>query len=425
MTAYYNENDPAAAHCIRALMADGVIAPGVVDDRSITEVQPDDLRGFKQCHLFAGGALWQLALRQAGWPDDRPVWTGSCPCQPFSAAGKHEGTDDPRHLWPHLHRLISAVRPPIVMGEQVSGKAGYGWLDGVCDDLEAEGYTCGAADIAACAIDAPHQRSRLWWYAELANTNNLRSSSKNKTSAKLAESKARQNNNGLFERSDSTGDRDSEMAKFNGRAGTGRIDRAKAGNAHGSTPNTVGIKQTKGIETQRTGQQSVDQSDAQVLANTSSQPRQQNTRSTSGNEGAHGWRSQNDNRHSSGDESGVGDVANAEGLEQRRGRQLQSQSGNERNQQGVKCSPTTPNVCNSSYWGSHWIECYDGKARRTEPSICFLADGLQLPVDAIGSESTADLQETFPKNRIEAWRIAGNAIVPQLAVEFIWSISGD
>ena len=76
----------------------------------------------------------------------------------------------------------------------------------------------------------------------------------------------------------------------------------------------------------------------------------------------------------------------------------------------------------SSYWGNHWIECYDGKARRTEPSICFLANGIQLPVDAIGSKSSAELQETFPKNRIEAWRIAGNAIVPQLAVEFIKSV---
>ena len=58
-----------------------------LDRRSIEDIKPDDVRGFTRCHFFAGIAGWELALRWAGWPADRPVWTGSCPCQPFSSAG--------------------------------------------------------------------------------------------------------------------------------------------------------------------------------------------------------------------------------------------------------------------------------------------------------------------------------------------------
>ena len=163
--AYYNEIDPYAAQWLRNLIKAGHIADGEVDTRSIVDVSPDDLRGFTQCHFFAGIGGWSHALRLAGWSDDRPIWTGSCPCQPFSVAGKGAGTDDPRHLWPHFHRLITAVRPPVVMGEQVAGAAGYGWLDGVRADLEGKGYASRGVDIPACAMDAPHIRQRLYWVA--------------------------------------------------------------------------------------------------------------------------------------------------------------------------------------------------------------------------------------------------------------------
>jgi|HubBroStandDraft_1064217.scaffolds.fasta_scaffold12487_6 DNA (cytosine-5)-methyltransferase 1 len=165
MTAYYNEIDPAAVAVLRELVARNVIAPGDVDDRSIKDVKPDDLRGYDQCHFFAGSGLWSVAARLAGWPDTRKLWTGSCPCQGESLAGKRLGADDPRHLWPDLYRLIRACRPPVVMGEQVAAAAGTHWLDGVCADLADENYPVRAVDIPACAVDAPHQRNRLYWVA--------------------------------------------------------------------------------------------------------------------------------------------------------------------------------------------------------------------------------------------------------------------
>ena len=127
---------------------------------------PDDLRGFTQCHFFAGLGGWAYAARLAGWPDDRPLWTGSAPCQPFSTAGQQKGTADERHLWPVFFSLIRACRPPVVMGEQVAAAVGKDWLDGVSSDLEGIGYACGAVVVPACAVDAPHRRDRLWFVAD-------------------------------------------------------------------------------------------------------------------------------------------------------------------------------------------------------------------------------------------------------------------
>ena len=162
---YYNEFDPHAAAWLRELITAGQIPAGHVDTRSIADVTAGDVRGYTQCHFFAGIAGWPLALRLAGWPADRPVWTGSCPCQPFSTAGKQRGTADERHLWPEFYRLIRECSPPVVFGEQVASPAALGWLDGVFADLEASGYACGAADLCAAGVGAPHIRQRLCWVA--------------------------------------------------------------------------------------------------------------------------------------------------------------------------------------------------------------------------------------------------------------------
>ena len=175
MVSYYNEIDPYAAQWLRNLIANKLIADGDVDERSICDVAAADLHGYTQCHFFAGIGVWSYALRLAGWPDDRPVWTGSCPCQPFSAAGKGKGFDDERHLWPEFHRLISECRPPVVFGEQVASKDGLAWLDTVQSDMEASGYALGAADLCAAGVGAPHIRQRLWFVGErLADTQGQR-----------------------------------------------------------------------------------------------------------------------------------------------------------------------------------------------------------------------------------------------------------
>lgn len=169
MTVYYNENDAQKAAWLRELIKANVIAPGEVDERSITEVSPDDLRGFRQCHFFAGIGVWSYALRLAGWADDRPVWTGSCPCPSFSCAGKGQGFDDPRHLWPAWFGLIRECKPATVFGEQADDAIGYGWLDLVQSDLEGEAYAVGKTVLGACSVGAPHIRQRLYLVAESAS----------------------------------------------------------------------------------------------------------------------------------------------------------------------------------------------------------------------------------------------------------------
>jgi DNA (cytosine-5)-methyltransferase 1 len=148
------------------LIRAGHVAPGEVDERSISDVRPDDLAGFAQCHFFAGISVWSYALRLAGWSDDRRVFTGSCPCQPFSGAGGRAGFADERHLWPHWFQLIAQCRPDVIFGEQVASKDGLGWLDVVLADLEAADYAVGAVDLCAAGVGAPHIRQRLWFVAD-------------------------------------------------------------------------------------------------------------------------------------------------------------------------------------------------------------------------------------------------------------------
>jgi len=165
--AYYNENDPVAAAWLRELIRRNLIAPGDVDERSILDVHPYDLRPYRQCHFFAGIGAWSYALRRAKWDDDRRIWTCSCPCQPFSDAGRSGGFADERHLWPAMFHFITQYdaehEPPIIVGEQVASKDGLAWLDLVRSDLEGTGRAVGAGDLCGACVGSPQIRQRLYF----------------------------------------------------------------------------------------------------------------------------------------------------------------------------------------------------------------------------------------------------------------------
>lgn len=162
---YLNEWSPFAAQWCRNLAEAGEIPDCVVDETDIRLVTGDRLNEYNQCHFFAGIAGWPLALKLAGVPEDFPVWTGSCPCQPFSAAGKRKGKSDERHLWPEFRRLYRLGRPAFMFGEQVAGKDGISWLESVQADLQADGYAVVSAELCSPLVAKDHDRARLYWGA--------------------------------------------------------------------------------------------------------------------------------------------------------------------------------------------------------------------------------------------------------------------
>jgi DNA (cytosine-5)-methyltransferase 1 len=177
MRTYYNDNDPKCVEWLRYLRRAGLISLGKIDGQSICDIKDTTLVDYGRVHLFAGIGGWDYALRLAGWPIERPIWTASCPCQPFSSAGKHKGYADSRDLWPEVTRLIKECHPDTIFGEQVPAAIGHGWLDRVCADLEAEGYAVGAVVLGAHSVGAPHIRQRLYWVANLQRTKQSRTKS--------------------------------------------------------------------------------------------------------------------------------------------------------------------------------------------------------------------------------------------------------
>ncbi|WP_421930091.1 DNA cytosine methyltransferase [Nitratireductor rhodophyticola] len=404
MRAYYNEIDPAAAHILRALIKEGVIANGDVDTRSIKEVEPHDLEGYTQCHFFAGGGLWSVAARLAEWPDDAPLWTGSCPCQPFSAAGKGLGADDPRHLWPDFHRLISACRPAVVMGEQVAGKAGYGWFDGVRADLAREDFTARGIDFPACSVDAPHQRNRLYWIAVAG-----RESERGRAGTGTERSEPEQPQSGIRHGECPACGGSGRVGPFfpgglsticgNCTAPSGALDHGIGTGLEGQRGHGDG----SGRKEQDRPVAATDGAECRSMANNDgvgSAKIRPDVGQVGGLSKAECWPEHHASVSGRSDAAAV-DRAPTSGIQpdaygyrcDRTG--LSTRPGWEHLPHGARHPQR-----NGTYWSdAEWIACHDGKARRAQSGIRFLVDGLP--------------------GRVDLWRVGGNAIVPEAAAEVI------
>lgn len=163
MKIYYNEFDKKKCVYLSRLMRDGLIPKGEIDERPIQQVRPSDIVGFDQCHFFAGIGVWAAVISASSFARTSGVWTGSCPCQPYSRAGKIKANNDERHLLPVWARLIEKSKPSIVFGEQVENAIAHGWLDEAFSDLENQGYACAAAVLQAASVSAAHERARLFF----------------------------------------------------------------------------------------------------------------------------------------------------------------------------------------------------------------------------------------------------------------------
>ncbi len=364
MSAYYNEIDPYAAEWLQNLIVARLIAPGDIDQRDIRDVRPSDLRGYAQCHFFAGSGGWSLALRLAGWPDDRPVWTGSCPCQPFSSAGRQIGFDDERHLWPSWHWLIGECRPPIVLGEQVASGPATSWLDLVSSDLEALGYAFGAAALPACGVGAPHIRQRTGFVADRISAG--LSGADRSRGARVWDAVERHGAVGTL-----------ADAMHTGRAERWPIagDRSAAGSGGASL--VVGVDH-EGPQGWIIGRDGADQRPvgSASLAGGMGEPN------------GSGW----SQRQSSATPLGYGRAAQPTSSGPRLALALQGGTPG--------ADEAARQAQHRSVWSElEWLPCRDGKARPTQPGLFPLAHGVS--------------------GRVGKLRAYGNAIVPQVAAEFI------
>jgi len=116
---------------------------------------------------------WKATPQEHPSSDSTFLLTGGFPCQPFSQAGRRKGTDDDRHLWPEMFRVIREFKPTWVIAENVRGilTIEQGMVfEQVCLDLEGEGYEVQPIIIPAVAVNAPHRRDRVWFVANRKST---------------------------------------------------------------------------------------------------------------------------------------------------------------------------------------------------------------------------------------------------------------
>lgn len=427
MRAFYSEWDPYAAAWLRNLIKAGLITPGEVDERSILDIRPSDLVGFDRVHFFAGIGVWDYALNLAGW-GSAEVWTGSCPCQPFSAAGKRGGTADERHLWPAFFHLIRECRPATVFGEQVASKDGLGWLDLVQADLEGEGYAVGAADLCApgdrmegddvegyewlqraildcpdpvlaaelrdyaewargeVSLGAPNIRQRLWFVAH-ANGGHPGSEWQQR-----GREQRQQPEDGLARIV-----ADSSSQRRDGRELTGTTREAPAGNAEASRRRAARLRELEGCGA------------ALGMANAAHVGRGQGR----SHDGGRASRDSSQGRSAGSlPSSAVGRLDDASGhrLEGRVWRELHGVSGQQD-------EPPSGSGCHSGagFWiGVDWIPCRDSKVRPVESGSFPLVDGASF---RMGSGSAYE-----GRSRAGMLKGYGNAINAQRARAFIEAV---
>jgi len=363
---YYNEFDPKAAAWLRELINDKLIPKGDVDTRSITDVSDSELKGYTQHHFFAGIGGWSHALRLAGWPDDKPVWTGSCPCQPFSAAGKNKGKADDRHLWPHFYRLIRELKPNTIFGEQVEGAIKHGWLDDLQADLEKEGYAIGHCVLGAHSINSAHIRQRLYWVANTVNYSCERKVT------------------GIHEEESGTKVEDRTNIIESGESSRASNNVLQMGDTSGTTSERV----ARGLPEKETGIRSQRRENGNVRV-----------------------------RYTDASETN-GRIHDTESI-----RRAVCNTENERQTDGKIDASSNPNnshnvesfILQSS--DVKWLYCRDNKYRPIKPGIKPLVNGLPRGV-VYCSDSVITPNET-QEARVMRLKGYGNAIVPQVAAEFI------
>jgi len=373
---FYNEHDPKAAAWLRELIAAKLIPDGIVDERSITEIKSHELTHYTQCHFFAGIGGWSLALALAGWPATRPVWTGSCPCQPFSNAGKGLAQADERHLWPAFFNLIRECRPGCVIGEQVESAIGKGWLDGIQTDLEGEGYALGSVVLGAHSLGAPHIRQRLFWVADSAGGQR--------------QQRLRPQGHELQRSADDCADGRLGDALIGGQRGRDERGLGAAGQQVGEPENGA-----RAANEPRDGRE-----DAGGLADVLSEGQQGRLRGRedAGREDQHGH---------AGRGGRAGGMGHPDILD---GEQLRGHSGEGEEQ---------PVECQQNPWADFdIIPCRDGKARRIESGTFPLVNGIPGGVVPGSDPSVSEAQATA-ESRVARLRGYGNAIVPQVAAEFV------
>ncbi|WP_025886520.1 DNA cytosine methyltransferase [Asaia prunellae] len=371
MRVLYNEWDEPTAAWLRELINGRHLPSGSVDTRSIGDVRTDDLRDFDQCHFFAGIGGWPLALRWAGLEGTPGIWTGSPPCQPFSVAGKGLGQADDRHLAPVWLELIRECKPGLIFGEQVEAAIRVGWLDDLFDTLEGCGYACGAAVLPACSVGAPHIRKRLFFGAVRLEHANLQRVQPARDSTR-ASYPCRASQDGRM--ADAHEDR--LRARREIQPVCSEHDAEHGGAACGLAHSHNTRPQGRAGMPERADEQSAGSGGAAIgLAHPSRERWRQAGCHTTGDREAHEkWAR---DRHSDG---GADDL----------GRRL------------VRTSRTNPH---HGFWsGADWLGCRDGKFRPVEPGTQPLATGISA--------------------RVGRLRGYGNAIVPQVAAQFITEFLG-